>query len=145
MKSNYSYQLDKQSGTEGMLAQNERIAADAARACLYAVVERFNTEDAFWGSFVPEMESTNFDDKRFCVRLEGRGVRLEVRGMILAMAETPPAFAPSVIVGATPPGSNATPDRWHPINCSVDAHGCFVTSNFRKAIEASIADVRRRF
>jgi hypothetical protein len=116
-------------------------AADAARACLYAVVDRFNTEDPFWGSFVPEPDLTRLSHTGFSVTLRGRGIEFEVVGALARAYDVPGGFAPTVVVGARP--SSATPPKaWHPVTCTVDDAGRFITSNFRKAIEASIDDVR---
>ena len=117
-------------------------ASEAARACLYAVVERFNTEDPFWGAFVPELDSTSFGDDRFSVALHGRGVRLEVKGVMLTDNDKPGVVTPSLVVGACGQAAGAGVRRWHPITCTVDANGRFATSNFRKAIEAAIDDLQ---
>ena len=119
----------------------EAPAVEAARACLYAVVDRFNTEDAFWSSFVPEFESSTVGADRFSVTLLGRGVRLEVQGVILS-GEGAGSLSPRLVVGATPLTSAESPRWWHPITCSVDEQGRFVTSNFRKAIENAIDDLK---
>jgi hypothetical protein len=125
-------------------AAEEADAAEAARACLYAVVDRFNTEDEFWGSFVPEFESTYLGSDRFTVTLQGRGVRLKVQGMMLRDTERRGAITPSIVVATEPPEGDEPPRRWHPVTCTVDAYGRFGTANFRKAIEAAIDDLRVR-
>ena len=117
-------------------------AAEAARACLFAVVDRFNTEDPFWGSFVPEIESTRIGDHRFWVALIGRGVRLEVQGVMVRDADRAGSIMPSLVVGAVSQSSDESPRRWHAITCTVDAQGRFVTSNFRRAIESAIEDLK---
>ena len=125
-------------------AAEEAGAGEAARACLYAVVDRFNTEDQFWGSFVPEFESTYLGSDRFTVTLRGRGVRLKVQGVMLRNAERRGAITPSLVVGSEPAEGDGPPRRWHPVTCTVDADGRFGTANFRKAIEAAIDDLRLR-
>jgi hypothetical protein len=125
-------------------AAEEADAGEAARACLYAVVDRFNTEDEFWGSFVPEFESTYLGSDRFTVTLQGRGVRLKVQGVMLRDAERRGAITPSLIVASEPAEGDGPPRRWHPVTCTVDPHGRFGTENFRKAIEAAITDLRVR-
>ena len=115
---------------------------EAARACLYAVVERFNTEDPFWGSFVPEFESTSLGADRFALTLRGAAIRLVVQGVMLRDSERPGTITPSLVVGATPLGAQTPPSRWQPVTCTVDAQGRFGTANFRTAIEAAIEDLR---
>lgn len=116
-------------------------ATEAARACLYAVVDRFNTEDSFWGSFVPEFESSRIESNSFSATLRGRGVRLEVQGTMLADVGAV-GVTPNLVVGAVPLFSAGSPIRWHAVTCTVDPQGRFETSNFRNAIEAAIEDIK---
>jgi len=120
-----------------------RSTADAgtARACLYAVVDRFNTDDAFWGSFAPAPESTDIGEDSFAVSLEGRGVRITIRGALSRSDDKGSAIVPSLVVGATRLGMGGAPLTWHPITCAVNDEGRFVTSNFRAAIESAISDL----
>jgi hypothetical protein len=113
---------------------------ELARACLYAVIDRFNTEDEFWGAFVPELDSTVLGEGRFTVVLQGGGARFEVQGMMLVDAGQPSSITPSLVVAGLPI-DGSRPRRWHPITCAVDVNGRFVTSNFRRAIEAAIDDL----
>jgi len=122
--------------------ERDTAAGEAARACLYAVVDRFNTEDPFWGSFVPEFDSTFLGSDRFTVTLRGRGVRLKVQGVMLRPADGRGRIAPSLVVGSVPQSGDDSPSRWHPVTCTVDDRGRFGTQNFRKAIEASIVDLQ---
>ena len=124
-------------------AAQDDAAGESARACLYAVVDRFNTEDPFWGAFVPEFESTYLGSDRFTVTLQGPGVRLKVQGVMLRDSERG-AITPSLVVGFIPAEGDAAPTRWHPVTCTVDAQGRFGTANFRKAIEAAIKDAGGR-
>jgi|SRR5215472_10737190 len=114
---------------------------EAARACLYAVVDRFNTDDAFWGSFVPAADATDIGEDAFTVSLDGRGVRITVRGTLMRGLEDGPPIVPQLVVGAVRQGNQGAPKTWHPITCSVNDEGRFVTSNFRAAIESAISDL----
>jgi len=119
------------------------IAGEAARACLYAVMDRFNTEDDFWGSFVPEFDATFLGSDRFTATLRGRGIRLRVQGVMLGGdSEGREAITPSLLIGSVPDSGDGEPTRWHPVTCTVDSRGRFGTLNFRKAIEAAIDDIR---
>lgn len=125
-------------------ASQDDAVGESARACLYAVVDRFNTEDPFWGSFVPEFDSTYLGSDRFTLILQGPGVRLKVQGVMLRDVERRGTITPSLVVGSMPGEGDATPTRWHPVTCTVDAQGRFGTANFRKAIEAAIQDAGGR-
>jgi hypothetical protein len=144
----YSYRVSRQ--RRGHMAGERRRAAtagdsvrldDAVRSCLYAVVDRFNTEDPFWSSFVPDPDKTRIESGGFSVTLRGLGVDLEVVGVLAESASAPRGIIPSIVVGGKAPAMRS-PLSWHPVTCTVDGDGRFVTSNFRKAIEASIDDVR---
>lgn len=112
----------------------------AVRACCFAVVDRFNTEDPFWSGFTPDPDRTALGNDRFSLILRGSGVELEVLGTVTASRGSPGGVEPSVSVRAkTAPLSSAA--IWHRVDCTVDASGRFVTKNFRRAIEASIADI----
>ena len=111
---------------------------EATRACLYAIVDRFNTDDPFWGSFVPEPDSTVVGTDTFDVTISGRGVRIAVRGtMRIGPANQ---ITPDLALGALRAGTADAPSRWHAVTCLVDVEGRFVTSNFRTAMEAAITD-----
>jgi len=116
---------------------------DAARACLIAVVDRFNTEDPFWSAFVPDPDQTRLTADGFSVTVRGLGCELEVIGKVARERSAAGGVAPTVSVGAKR-SSSPRPRRWHPVDCSVDASGRFSTANFRKAIEASIVDASDR-
>lgn len=115
---------------------------EAAQACLYSVVDRFNTEDPFWSAFVPEFDSTSVGEGRFSVVLSGLGARIMVRGTIVSDAADPSSIMPVLSAGGIPVDDVGLPQRWHPISCSVDDKGRFSTSNFRVAIEASLRDLK---
>ena len=121
---------------------------DATRACLYAVVDRFNTDEPFWGSFVPVADLTVIDVDKFRVTLQGRGVLITVRGTMLRGVGDALRYSPTLVVGAMPVPDPSTaeeqhsPATWHQIACTVDDDGKFVTSNFRRAIESAIADLQ---
>ena len=113
---------------------------EAIRACCFAVVDRFNTEDPFWSGFVTDPERTTIGDDRFSLTLLGQGVELEVIGSVAAVAGVPGGVEPSVRVGGRP-SPTTSPLIWHSVDCTVDGSGRFVTKNFRRAIEASIGDL----
>lgn len=121
---------------------------DATRACLYAVVDRFNTDEPFWGSFIPVADLTEISTDKFRVTFQGRGVLITVRGTMLRGIGEAIRYAPTLAVGATPQPdpTNAedvqSPVTWHQVACSVGDDGKFITSNFRAAIEAAIADLK---
>lgn len=121
--------------------------SDATRACLYAVVDRFNTDEPFWGSFVPIADLTEIGNDRFRLTLQGRGVLIAVRGELLRGIGEAVRYVPQLVVGAIPAIDPSTPHgpepeiMWHHVDCSVDVEGKFTTSNFRKAIEAAISDL----
>jgi hypothetical protein len=116
--------------------------SEATQACLFSVIDRFNTEDPFWSSFVPQPELTNLRDERFALTVGGKGVFVEIRGVMIRGRENPEQITPSIVVGAKTAASPTSPRTWHPITCALDSSGRFVTSNFRKAIEASIEALR---
>lgn len=116
---------------------------EAARACLFSVLDRFNTEDPFWGSFIPEFDATRLGEGRFSLVIRGRGARMEVQGVMLVDAGNAAAIRPSIVVGGIVEGGQPGTRRWHPVTCDVGENGRFVTSNFRKAIEAAVDDVAR--
>jgi hypothetical protein len=118
-----------------------RSLAEPTRACLFAVVERFNTEEPFWCSFVPEPEQTRLAPDAFSVTLRGCGLEFEVTGTLVESSGAPGGVRPTVVVGARP-SARESPRHWHQVTCTVDSAGRFTTSDFRKAIEASIEDVR---
>lgn len=123
---------------------------DATRACLYAVVDRFNTDEAFWGSFVPVADLTEIGADHFRLTLQGRGVLVAIRCTMLHGIGDGARFVPTIIVGAIPTPSPETADTpsprepaiWHRVACAVGEDGKFITSNFRAAIEASIGDIQ---
>jgi hypothetical protein len=115
--------------------------SEATRACLYAVVDRFNTDEPFWSAFIPVADLTEIGDDWFRVAFHGRGLRLTVRGSLVhGIGETSP-IVPSIVVGATHIGEEPNPLRWHRVDCAVGDDGKFVTSNFRSAIESAISDL----
>lgn len=112
---------------------------DATRACLYAVVDRFNTDEPFWSAFIPVAELTEIGEDWFRVAFHGRGLELTVRGSLVhGIGETSP-IVPSLVVGANHIGAAEKPSHWHRVDCSVGEDGKFVTSNFRSAIESAIS------
>lgn len=125
---------------------------DATRACLYAVVDRFNTDEPFWGSFIPVADLTELGVDKFSASFYGRGVLITVRGTMLRGIGDALRYSPSLVVGAiTMPDVSMIhmttdepkpPLSWHRVACSVGEDGKFVTSNFRAAIESSIADLK---
>jgi hypothetical protein len=115
---------------------------DSTRSCLCSIIDRFNTEDPFWSAFVPDTEATVIEPGRFSLTLRGKGIRLDVCGVLIREVDNPSRLTPSLVVGAKRPSDASRPEAWHPITCSVDRKGRFATSNFRIAIEASIDDVR---
>lgn len=136
--------MDRAQAGRGVAVAEPVTPDEAARACLFSVVDRFNTEDPFWGSFVPETDSTKLGDGRFSLTLRGHGVRIEVQGVMLVDAARPSDIRPSIVVGVSDPeAAPAHGRRWHPVTCAVDVNGRFVTTNFRKAIELALADARR--
>ena len=114
---------------------------ESARACLYAVVDRFNTDEPFWCAFVPVADLTEIGDDWFRVTLEGRGLRLTVHGKLVQGIGANAAIVPSLVVGAIRMADDGKPSSWHRVECAVDDDGKFVTSNFRAAIESAIADL----
>ena len=120
---------------------------DATRACVYAVVDRFNTDEPFWGSFVPIADLTEIGSDTFRLTLQGRGVLIAIRGELLRGIGESIRYTPRLVVGAIPPIDPSTPHGpeapvvWHQVECSVDGDGKFVTSNFRAAIESAISDL----
>jgi hypothetical protein len=122
------------------LTMGESRTAEATRACLYGVISWFNTDEPFWGDFVPESDRTWLSDDQFALTLRSGGIFLEVRGVTLECE--PGLLQPSLIVGARSESRPSAPVRWHPVSATMDERGCFVTSNFRAAVQASIEDVR---
>ena len=106
---------------------------EAARACLYSVVDRFNTEDPFWGAFTPEPGSTTFGDGRFRLVLTGAGERIVVEGTMVMDAGDPTSITPQLVVGDATPGTARS--QWVPVACAIDGDGRLVTADFRRAIE----------
>ncbi|HXW77286.1 MAG TPA: hypothetical protein VEJ20_07755 [Candidatus Eremiobacteraceae bacterium] len=122
--------------------QDERSLDETARACLYVVLQWFDNEDPFWSSFEPEPDSARIEDGRFSVTLRGRGVCLDVRGIMIRDADNPAVASPSLIVGARALDAQSPPQVWHPISCTIGANDRLVTFNFQLAVEAAIADVK---
>jgi len=116
--------------------------SEATRACLYAVVDRFNTDEPFWGAFIPVADLTEIGDDSFCAAFHSRDLRLTVRGSLIRGIGETASIVPSIVVGATHIGEDPNPPRWHRVDCAVGADGKFVTSNFRKAIESAISDLQ---
>ena len=115
--------------------------SEATRACLYAVVDRFNTDEPFWSAFIPVAELTEIGDDWFRVAFHGRGLQLTVRGSLVhGIGETSP-FVPSLVVGANRIGDDQKLSQSHHVDCAVGDDGKFVTSNFRSAIESAISDL----
>lgn len=115
--------------------------SEATRACLYAVVDRFNTDEPFWGGFIPVADLTELGEDRFRTAFQGRGLRLTVRGSLIRGIGEVASIVPSIVVGATRIGEEPDPTCWHRVDCAVGDDGRFVTSNFRSAIESAISDV----
>jgi hypothetical protein len=116
--------------------------AEAARTCAFAILNWFDSEDPFWGSFVPRPESTELADGRFAVSLRGQGATLEVHGTMIPDFEEPRALSPSICVAGRRDGDESAPQCWHPIACSLSVQGRFATHNFRNAVDAALADVK---
>ena|SRR5690242_1346283 len=115
--------------------------SEATRACLYAVVDRFNTDEPFWSAFIPVADLTEIGDDWFRVAFHGRGLQLVVRGsLVRGIGETSP-IVPSLVVGAKHIGDEQQPSHWYRVDCAVGEDGKFVTSNFRSAIESAISDL----
>lgn len=114
---------------------------EAARACLYAVVDRFNTDEPFWCAFIPVADLTEIGDDWFRVAFEGRGLRLTVQGKLVQGIGANGAIVPSLVVGAIRTAEAAKPSGWHRVECAVGDDGKFVTSNFRAAIESAISSL----
>lgn len=114
---------------------------EAARACLYAVVDRFNTDEPFWSGFIPVADLTEIGDDWFRAAFEGRGFRLTVHGKLVQDIGATGAIVPSLVVGAirTASADQGAPSGWHRVDCAVGDDGKFVTSNFRAAIESAIS------
>jgi len=115
--------------------------SEATRACLYAVVDRFNTDEPFWGEFIPVADLTEIGDDSFCVAFQGRDLRLTVRGSLIRGIGEIAQIVPSIVVGASHIGEEPGPPGWHSVDCAVGEDGKFVTSNFRSAIESAISDL----
>jgi len=114
---------------------------EATRACLYAVVDRFNTDEPFWSAFIPVADLTEIGDDWFRVAFHGRGLQLTVRGSLVHGIGETSAIVPTLVVGANQIGDEQKPSHWHRVDCSVGEDGKFVTSNFRSAIESAISDL----
>jgi len=114
---------------------------EAARACLYAVVDRFNTDEPFWGAFIPVADLTEVGDDCFRVAFEGRGLRLTVRGTLAKGIGQNAPIVPSLDVRASELTPYEKPSGWHRVECAVGVDGKFVTSNFRAAIESAISEL----
>ena len=115
--------------------------SEATRACLYAVVDRFNTDEPFWGAFIPVADLTEIGDETFCAAFQSRDLRLTVRGSLIRGIGEIAQIVPSIVVGATRIGEEPTPRSWHRVECAVGDDGKFVTSNFRSAIESAISEI----
>lgn len=115
--------------------------SEATRACLYAVVDRFNTDEPFWGAFIPVADLTEIGEDSFCVAFHSRDLRLTVRGSLIRGIGETASIVPSIAVGATHIGEEPSPLHWHRVDCAVGDDGKFVTSNFRSAIESAISDL----
>jgi len=73
--------------------------SEATRACLYAVVDRFNTDEPFWGEFIPVADLTEIGEDSFCVAFHGRDLRLTVRGSLIRGIGEIAQIVPSIVVG----------------------------------------------